>query len=115
MSVVYFGDHNDHNVIIKRPESMETLFGSGRHSPDGFNWGFGGSGPAELAFCLLREQLGYEPKEKLYQLFKAEVIAVIPKDEPFCMTDEQIDMWVSMNIHRTVDTDPETMKWSEQT
>jgi hypothetical protein len=24
-----------------------------RHSPDGFQWGYGGSGPAELARCIL--------------------------------------------------------------
>ena len=24
------------------------------HSPDGFNWGYGGSGPAQLAYALLR-------------------------------------------------------------
>jgi Family of unknown function (DUF6166) len=26
-----------------------------KHSPDGFNWGYGGSGPAQLALALLRE------------------------------------------------------------
>lgn len=29
-----------------------------RHSPDGFSWGYGGSGPAELARCLLLTAAG---------------------------------------------------------
>lgn len=29
-----------------------------KHSPTGFSWGYGGSGPAELARCLLIDALG---------------------------------------------------------
>jgi hypothetical protein len=29
-----------------------------KHSPDGYSWGYGGSGPAELARCLLIHALG---------------------------------------------------------
>lgn len=29
-----------------------------RHSPTGFSWGYGGSGPADLARCLLIDALG---------------------------------------------------------
>lgn len=28
------------------------------HSPDGFNWGYGGSGPAQLALAMLYEATG---------------------------------------------------------
>lgn len=31
-----------------------------RHSPDGFSWGYGGSGPAELALNLIVDALGAE-------------------------------------------------------
>jgi len=33
-----------------------------RHSPDGFAWGYGGSGPSELARCLLIDVLGPCPR-----------------------------------------------------
>lgn len=33
-----------------------------KHSPTGFSWGFGGSGPAELARCLLIHALGGEAR-----------------------------------------------------
>jgi hypothetical protein len=46
------------------------------HSPDGFNWGYGGSGPAQsaLAICLHIFQNQYVA-EALYQSFKAEFVA----------------------------------------
>ena len=48
-----------------------------RHSPDGFEWGYGGSGPADLARSLL---LAVFPNfegtvEHLYQRFKFDVVA----------------------------------------
>lgn len=33
-----------------------------RHSPDGFSWGYSGSGPAELARCLLIDAMGADAK-----------------------------------------------------
>lgn len=50
------------------------------HSPDGFEWGYGGSGPAELARCLLWHYLGAEPAPACYQAFKAAAIATAPED-----------------------------------
>ena len=34
------------------------------HSPTGFGWGYGGSGPADLALSLLCDVLGERPSEK---------------------------------------------------
>jgi hypothetical protein len=31
------------------------------HSPSGFEWGYGGSGPAQLALALLADCLGDDP------------------------------------------------------
>ena len=56
------------------------------HSPDGFNWGYGGSGPAQLALTIL---LRFLPKDKAifrYQQFKWDVIARLPQ------SDFEIDM-----------------------
>lgn len=47
-----------------------------RHSPDGFSWGYGGSGPTELARCLLIDALGVaHPHPRLYQDFKSAFVA----------------------------------------
>ena len=50
------------------------------HSPDGFNWGYGGSGPAQLALAIMLKLTG---KAEDYQDFKWRTIAVIPGGEDF--------------------------------
>lgn len=49
------------------------------HSPTGFEWGYGGSGPAELALNILYLFLDFPRAWKLHQLFKWQVISNIPK------------------------------------
>ena len=65
-----------------------------RHSPNGFEWGYGGSGPAELARYLTygvarhielpRDQWG----ELDYQLVKQKVVACIPRNGGMCPARE---------------------------
>ena len=50
------------------------------HSPDGFNWGYGGSGPAQLALAITLELTG---KAEGYQQFKWDVIAGLPQGKDF--------------------------------
>jgi hypothetical protein len=46
------------------------------HSPTGFEWGYGGSGPAQLALALLVDALGdRELAEAHYQDFKRAVVS----------------------------------------
>ena len=48
------------------------------HSPDGFNWGYGGSGPGQLALALLLEVTNNEMVAlACYQDFKTRFIATI--------------------------------------
>ena len=47
------------------------------HSPTGFEWGYQGSGPAQLALAILADAVGDELAQKHYQEFKREVIARI--------------------------------------
>ena len=50
------------------------------HSPTGFEWGYGGSGPAQLALAMLASHFGDEAKAlAIYQDFKREVVAGLPK------------------------------------
>lgn len=50
------------------------------HSPDGFEWGYGGSGPAQLALAILLEFTDEETARRLYQKFKWNVIAGLSHD-----------------------------------
>lgn len=40
------------------------------HSPDGFNWGYAGSGPAQLALALILEVSGREAALRCYHQFE---------------------------------------------
>src|SRR5947208_14323628 len=51
------------------------------HSPDGFNWGYPGSGPAQLALALLADALGDDERaQRFYQDFKFKVIGRLEGD-----------------------------------
>jgi hypothetical protein len=48
------------------------------HSPDGFQWGYGGSGPAQLALALLCYATDEGFAQEHYQAFKSDVVARLP-------------------------------------
>ena len=54
------------------------------HSPDGFAWGYGGSGPAQLALAILLELFPADVAEAHYQDFKFAVIAGLPQSNFHC-------------------------------
>lgn len=45
------------------------------HSPDGFNWGYGGSGPGQSALAICLELYGAALADRIYQNFKWEFVA----------------------------------------
>jgi hypothetical protein len=54
------------------------------HSPDGFNWGYGGSGPAQAALAILLQVTGDpELAQKFYQSFKFAHVASWPSGQDF--------------------------------
>ena len=69
------------------------------HSPDGFNWGYNGSGPAQLALAIL---LDYTDNKDFairhHQQFKADIIAHLNPYEGWALTDGQIDQWIEENV-----------------
>ncbi|MCV6988662.1 hypothetical protein H7I87_00315 [Mycobacterium timonense] len=86
-----------------------------KHSPSGFSWGYAGSGPAELARCVLIHALelapdcdecgghgcwwcdgGYtEPSPAMYQQFKFDRIAGLPRDEGWEITESEVKAWAA--------------------
>lgn len=62
------------------------------HSPDGFNWGYGGSGPAQLALALLLDALRQRSAAvRWYQQFKREVVALLPAE--WVMLKSEVELW----------------------
>jgi hypothetical protein len=63
---------------LLRPEASQAVR---NHSPDGFNWGYGGSGPAQLALAILLRYMTVEDANKYYQAFKFQVVASWPQSD----------------------------------
>ena len=65
------------------------------HSPDGFNWGYAGSGPAQLALAILLEVTDKGTALEYHQDFKKKIIATLPQ------TDFEIELdikkWLKEN------------------
>lgn len=50
------------------------------HSPDGFNWGYEGSGPAQLALSIMLKLFG---SYNHYQELKRQIISLLPQGKDF--------------------------------
>lgn len=62
------------------------------HSPTGLNWGYGGSGPAQLALAMLADCLGDDLAQSHYMAFKQEIVAQLP--DVWILSDEAIRDWL---------------------
>jgi hypothetical protein len=89
------GDRNGGGTVrfngrVLSPAASKRLI---NHSPDGFSWGYGGSGPAQLALAVLLEAgLPHGRALDLYQRFKWDHIATLPQGS----FDVEIDLgkWI---------------------
>src|SRR5438067_13916701 len=64
-----------------KPLPLEPSRELRNHSPTGFEWGYGGSGPAQLALALLADALGDDERaQRLYQDFKFKVVGRLDRD-----------------------------------
>ena len=61
------------------------------HSPTGFEWGYCGSGPAQLALAILADHLADDRQAlDIYQRFKWAVVAGLPK-KGWTLNSREID------------------------
>jgi hypothetical protein len=70
-------------VVFDGNESrgLNPRFDLGNHSPSGFEWGYGGSGPAQLALALAADVLADdETALGVYQRLKRCVVCKFPVD-----------------------------------
>jgi len=68
------------------------------HSPDGFNWGYYGSGPSQLALAILLEFTDKETARSLYQEFKQEIVASLSQSDFAYKID--VHKWVQQKIEK---------------
>jgi len=68
------------------PEKSQKVY---NHSPDGFSWGYCGSGCSQIALAILLEITDKDIALRNYQLFKEDVISKFPMSFDW---DETIDV-----------------------
>jgi hypothetical protein len=98
--IAYVGYRQSGQAIVEKRPGQERVtpersLALVNHSPSGFEWGYGGSGPAQLALALL---LDYTDDEAFaldhYQAFKTEVVSQLGcagSDEYWRLTSSEID------------------------
>lgn len=94
----YIGEHTPDGcdvIVLDKTKSegsylLDPRFDLRNHSPDGFSFGYGGSGPAQLSLALLADALGDDERaQRMYQDFKFKVIARL-EGERFELSQEDI-------------------------
>lgn len=74
------------------PEPSQALR---NHSPDGFEWGYGGSGPSQLALAIMLDLTGDPDKaRKHYQGFKWDFLSEADKSG-FEIREDEIRQWMA--------------------
>jgi len=88
---IYQGCRKGQNTVRVDGPPLDPRLDLRKHSPTGFEWGYGGSGPAQLALAILTDHLGDDEQAlNLYQRFKWQVIAELPYKR-WTLTSEEID------------------------
>lgn len=78
-------------LVNDRPLSAKPSQKVWNHSPDGFSWGYAGSGPAQLSLALLLDALGDKERAiRLYQRFKFRVVASWQRNKGWRITQDEI-------------------------
>jgi Family of unknown function (DUF6166) len=97
-------------VAVRDPQTANTFLVSPldpgyryvNHSPTGFEWGYTGSGPAQLAFAILLCHFNAPgPALLFYQDFKDQVIAMINGDRWELSTAEVEQALARIRIFRS--------------
>lgn len=80
--------------VVVNGEPLDPKLNLLSASPDGFEWGYGGSGPAQLALAILADAYGDEVALDLYHEFKSEVVTKLPEEE-WTLTQRDLDQWMA--------------------
>lgn len=85
-------EHNAGKFHVVMPRDSQSVR---NHSPDGFEMGYAGSGPAQLALAILLRYFRGEVGAALvlYQDFKFEFVTSAPRDG-FSISELEIDAWI---------------------
>lgn len=102
-------------IVTVNGRELDMRLDLWNHSPTGFEWGYSGSGPAQLALAILADVTGDDDLAvTLHQRFKFSNVAGFPKDG-WNISDDQVKVWVDGALQRdlfnpalSIDADPVT-------
>ena len=95
---VYYGRRNptapvgQECTVTVDGEPLDLRYDLLSASPAGFEWSYGGSGPAQLAIALLAHAFDDEFAKRHHQRFKREVVAELPEDR-WILQKRNLDAW----------------------
>jgi hypothetical protein len=92
LAMVFFGDER-----LRPRRSLMVI----KHDPDGFEWGYGGSGPAQLALALLLEHVPEHIVRMHYQEFKFKHVSFWKDGWEF--SEVEIFYWIEKNHKELID------------
>lgn len=81
---------NPSQIVYPLPKRLDKV----NHSPDGFSWGYNGSGPTQLAFAMLYDitQSDWFTQDN-YMEFREQVISRLDKDKDHIIKELDIRIW----------------------
>lgn len=84
--VSFIGRRRNHATLVEvvegaRSRDLPLHLAVRNHSPCGFEWGYLGSGPAQLALAMCVELVGTERAQRVYQTIKEQLIAPLAGDD----------------------------------
>jgi hypothetical protein len=91
--------------ILSPEHSLKVI----NHSPDGFNWGYEGSGPAQLALALLLLRTDESEAVRLHQSFKTEHVTKFRKDKNFTYI-YSVEKWLKKNGAKVTKNDADLIE-----
>lgn len=84
-------DNESYHTKLSLEKSLEIA----KHSPDGFQWGYSGSGPAQLAAAILYEITDdVELSRSYYELFKHDHVS--QWEDTFEISEFEVRIWLSL-------------------
>lgn len=79
-------------ILLDPKPSQEEIY---NHSPDGFNWGYWGSGPMQLAMAICLHYTNDQGwTKKHYQNMVYDIIVNWPKDKMVRVPEKNIKDWI---------------------
>ena len=90
MFITYKGSRTRNGcVITANGEPISHRTDLVNHSPDGLEWGYEGSGPAQASLAILAHAIGQHRALNIYQEFKRHFVAELPPE--WSVTSNEIE------------------------